>query len=429
MNKLTLQVKVYISCLVILAVFILIHALTVTELTWSVFKAIVFFIVISSIAESLTIKLPKGGTFSVNFAIDLACIMLFGPDITIWVVLGSELFKKDNLTGKTPLSKVFFNSAQFVVSVWLAGNTYIFLGGTVDSNPISILLPFIGATLVYSFINISAVTIVLALVQKSSPWGIWLMNFRWVAPNFLAFAPLSLLMANVYKVTGILGVFLFFVPLLLARYVFKSYMEVREVYLNTLEALASSLDAKDKYTKGHSDRVAKYAVEISRELKLPEDQIELIEQMALLHDIGKIGVSEELLNRLTKLSDDEFDLIKMHSITGANILKNIHNLDVGVKYVRHHHEKFDGSGYPDSLSGDEIPLGARIITVADSFDAMTSDRPYRKGMTVENALLEVRKCAGTHFDKDVVEAFLTIWETGKISSTVQPFESSISSLT
>jgi len=285
------------------------------------------------------------------------------------------------------------------------------------------MLPFIGTTLVYSFVNISTVTIVLALAQKSSPWNIWLMNFRWVAPNFLAFAPLGLLMASMYKLTGMWGVSLFFIPLLLARYVFKSYMDVRQIYLDTLEALASALDAKDKYTRGHSERVAKYAVQIARELKLPEDQVETIEHVALLHDIGKIGVSAELLNRKGQLSASEFDLIKLHPVIGANILKEIHDLGSATEYVRYHHEKYDGSGYPDGLKGDNIPLGARIITLADSFDAMTSDRSYRKKMNWEEALEEVKRSAGTHFDPQIVKAFLNRRENRTIpTQAVQPIE-------
>ncbi len=423
MNNLPGQVKFYIFILSILAIAIISHSFNNIDLNATNLIAIVFFIFISVVSESLTIQLPKGARYSVTFAVDLACIILFGPDIAIWVALGGELFKKDNIKRQTPYYKIVFNSAQLILSVWLAGITYLYLGGTIDSQPISSIIPFIGAMLVYSFVNISTVTIVLALVQKISPWGIWLMNFRWVAPNFLTFAPLGLLMASMYKLTGMWGVSLFFIPLLLARYVFKSYMDVRQIYLDTLEALASTLDAKDKYTRGHSERVAKYAVQIARELKLPEDQVETIEHVALLHDIGKIGVSAELLNRKGQLSASEFDLIKLHPVIGANILKEIHDLGSATEYVRYHHEKYDGSGYPDGLKGDNIPLGARIITLADSFDAMTSDRSYRKKMNWEEALEEVKRSAGTHFDPQIVKAFLNRWENRTIpTQPVQPIE-------
>lgn len=418
MRQLPKSIQYYIVFLAVCASVVLYYSINTMHLNWTTAKAALFFILVSIVIESFTIKLPRGGNWSVNFAVDLACILLFGPSIAIWVALCGELFKKDNLKGDTPYYKIIFNLSQFVLSVWFAGTVYLLLGGNIDFQPVSFITPFIGATLTYSFINISAVTIVLALAQKSSPWGIWLVNFRWVAPNYLAFAPLALLMAAMFKVIGYSGVFLIFVPLLLARFVFKSYMEVRQVYLDTLGALASALDAKDKYTRGHSDRVAVYAVEIAREMKIPEDKVEIIEHMALLHDIGKIGISGETLCKPGKLSESEFDKIKQHPVIGANILMNIRDLGTVTEYVRYHHEKFNGTGYPYGLKGEEIPLEARIITLADSFDAMTSNRSYRKAMTLEEAVEEVKRSSGTHFDPMIVEAFLTGLDNGVISDTV-----------
>lgn len=375
-----------------------------------------FFIIVSIVAESLDVELPRGGHYSVNFAVDLACIVLFGPNVAIWVSLCGEFFRKDTIRGRTPYYKIIFNISQIILSVWVAGTVYLYLGGIIGTQNISSILPFIGAALTYAIINFSAVTIVLAITQKSSLWGIWLMNFGEIAPNIIAFTPLALLMAIMYKLAGILGGILFFVPLLLARFIFKSYMDVRQIYLDTLGALASALDAKDRYTKGHSDRVALYSVEIARALKLPEDKIEIIEHMALLHDIGKVGISGEILCLPGKLTDSQFEQIKQHPIIGANILKNIRDMESATDLVRYHHEKFNGTGYPYGLKGEQIPLEARIITLADSFDAMTSDRSYRKAMTMEEALEEVKRSSGTHFDPKIVEAFLNSWKSGSIPS-------------
>lgn len=406
MRNLPRAVQFYISILSIAAGAILFHSLGFMHLNPDTVKAVMFFIAISVILESFTIRLPKGGNWSVAFAVDLASIVLFGPYVAIWVALGGELFKKDNINGKNPIYKIMFNMSQFVLSAWVAGTVYQLMGGKMESQPVSSMLPFIGATLTYAVVNLSAVTLVLTLSAKSSPWTIFSANFKWLAPNFLAFAPLAILMAAMYRITGLWGITLFFVPLLLARYIFKSYMETRQIYLDTLEALASTLDAKDKYTKGHSDRVAMYAVNIAREMGLPADRIETIEQMALLHDIGKLGISGKILSCPGKLTDSEFEQIKLHPVIGANILKEIHYLDHITEYVKYHHEKYDGSGYPHKIKGEEIPLEARIITLADSFDAMTSDRSYRLGMSLEQAVEEVKKSSGSHFDPKIVQAFL-----------------------
>lgn len=417
MKNLPRSIKLYICILSSLVAVVLYNSYRLVDINWMIIKPVLFFIIVAIIADLLSVDLPRGGKLTVNFVIHLACIVLFGPDIAVWVALFGELLSKETITGKNPFYKTIFNMSQFILSVWSAGQIYFFLGGKIDSQPVSSIIPFIGATFVYFLINFSAVTTVLALANKSSIWGMWLMNFRGIAPNFLAFTPLSLLMAAMYKLTGILGGVLFFLPLFLARYVFQSYLEIRQVYLDTLGALASALDAKDKYTKGHSDRVAAYAVEIARTLGLSEYRIEVIEHMALLHDIGKIGISEEILTKPGRLSNQEFEQIKQHPVIGANILKDIKDFESSTDLIKYHHEKFDGTGYPYGLKGEEIPLEARIITLADSFDAMTSDRAYRKAMNVQEAFEEIRRSSGNHFDPVVVEAFINSWHTGGLCET------------
>ncbi len=402
---------IYLSIVSILALAVLIQSSLVTDFSSLNINEIIFFLLVSIVAESLSIELPKGGHISVTFAIDLACIIALGPSVSIWIAMGSALFNPDNLKGKTPLFTTLFNCSSFVLTIWSAGMVYLALGGTINSYPALSVVPLIGAVLTYVIVNSGTVSIFLGFLKKTSPWSIWLSMTRGVAPSLLALTPLALLMASIYKVAGVWGVSFFFIPLLLARYMFKAYMEVRKTYMDTLEALASALDAKDRYTKGHSDRVALIAVAIARELKIPDDRIEIIEQMARLHDIGKIGISGKILTYTGKLSDDEFEQIKQHPVIGANILKEINDFESSTDFVKYHHEKYNGTGYPYRIKGEEIPLEARIITLADSFDAMTSDRSYRKAMTVHEALEEVKRSSGTHFDPIIVEAFLKCWET------------------
>jgi len=171
-------------------------------------------------------------------------------------------------------------------------------------------------------------------------------------------------------------------------------------------ALSGALDARDKYTAGHSRRVMEYAVGIAKHLKLPEKDIYGLKISALLHDIGKIGVSDIVLHKESRLSDKEFAIIKKHPETGANILKTIGAFKDLVPIVYHHHERFDGMGYPHGIYGEQIPLYARIIAIADSFDAMTSTRPYRKALHIETALIEIELNGGKQFDPSISNIFI-----------------------
>jgi len=171
-------------------------------------------------------------------------------------------------------------------------------------------------------------------------------------------------------------------------------------------ALSEALDARDKYTAGHSRRVMEYSLGIAKHLKLPEKDIYGLKMSALLHDIGKIGVSDIILHKESKLSDKEFAEIKKHPKIGANILKAVGAFKDLVPVVYHHHERFDGKGYPQGIYGEQIPFYARIIAIADSFDAMTSTRPYRKALRIESALLEIELNGGKQFDPSISNVFI-----------------------
>lgn len=188
----------------------------------------------------------------------------------------------------------------------------------------------------------------------------------------------------------------------------RLYHNLLNVYLETIRSLAAAIDAKDSYTHGHSRRVTDLSVGIATEMKLPKSEIDTIRHASLLHDVGKIGISEQILLKPGRLTDEEFETIKSHPHIGAGILNSIEFLKNVCEIIKYHHERFDGAGYPRSLTGNEIPLGARIICVADSFDAITSQRPYRKPLTFQEAIEEVLRCAGSQFDPAVVEAFIKL---------------------
>lgn len=186
------------------------------------------------------------------------------------------------------------------------------------------------------------------------------------------------------------------------------YQEQRETLLGITMAFAEALEKRDNYTGGHTRRVCEYSMAIARRLELPAEQLEELRLSAILHDIGKIGVADRILQKPGKLEEDEFAEMNRHPVLGSEILEHVKSLRAMIGGVRHHHEKFDGSGYPDRKKGTEIPLIARIIAVADAFDAMTSNRPYRKALSRETALNELVTFSGRQFDPQVVEAFLEI---------------------
>jgi len=184
--------------------------------------------------------------------------------------------------------------------------------------------------------------------------------------------------------------------------------DLEHSYIQTVESLAVALEAKDRYTSGHSQRVAKFARLIGRSMGLQNQDVEIIGQVALLHDIGKIGMLDKILNKPANLTPEEREAIKAHPVVGAQILAPVATFAKHVEGIKHHHEMYDGTGYPDRLKGTDIPLSARIVCLADAFDAMTSTRPYRVGLPLEFAMQEMKKMAGRQFCPDCVEAFIRV---------------------
>jgi diguanylate cyclase (GGDEF)-like protein/PAS domain S-box-containing protein/putative nucleotidyltransferase with HDIG domain len=186
--------------------------------------------------------------------------------------------------------------------------------------------------------------------------------------------------------------------------------EVRTTYIESTNALVNAIDAKDHYTREHSQNVANYATELSKALNLPDKMVESIRNAALLHDVGKIGIAQEILLKNGSLTNEEFEVMKRHPVIGINILKDVKFLEKEQPIILHHHERFDGKGYPHGLKGFEIPLGARILAVVDAYDAMTTDRPYRKALTKEVAIEELKKGIGKQFSEELVGVFINTLE-------------------
>jgi len=195
--------------------------------------------------------------------------------------------------------------------------------------------------------------------------------------------------------------------------------ENRDLFINSIQMISSAIDAKDPYTKGHSDRVRNYSLAVARELGFSPIELEELNIAALLHDVGKIGIDDRVLRKPSALNDDEFALMKTHAAVGASIMERVPKLDRIIPGIKHHHENWGGGGYPDGLKGEQIPVIARVIAVADTFDAMTTDRPYQKAMSYKYAAEKIRSMTGKRFEPSVVEAFLRAFEKGALLSDDQ----------
>jgi uncharacterized domain HDIG len=285
------------------------------------------------------------------------------------------------------------------------GLIYIAFDGEIGDFSLAptILVMIVGVTL-----NTIILSGYLALSTNISFVNTWIGNIRGLFPNALAVGTIGIIIALAFLSYGYGAVILFFGPLLLARYSFKLYIDMRNLYISTIEALNKAVEAKDSYTSGHANRVEELAVNLAKEYHLSFDSIENIRTAAVLHDIGKIGIKDEILNKAGKLTQEEYEIIMKHPSIGAEIIGKVHFLNDVTKIVRHHHEKYDGTGYPDGLKGEEIPIEASILMIADSYDAMTTDRPYRKALTKEMAIEELRKYSGTQFDPRLVDVFINM---------------------
>ncbi|AEG59148.1 GAF and HD-GYP domain-containing protein [Desulforamulus ruminis] len=215
---------------------------------------------------------------------------------------------------------------------------------------------------------------------------------------------------------GTISVFASQAALVLHNTLLKLENGKKEVYLETIAALVTAIDAKDKYTRNHSKNVARIALALAQGLKLSDSEIQTLEYGALLHDIGKIGIPEAILNKNGKLEYEEYETIKSHPVIGVTILQPVDFLQNTSAIIHYHHERIDGKGYPSGLKGENIPFEARVVSIADAWDAMTSDRSYRKGMSTEQALRELQNHAGSQFDSYMVKAFLAMIKQNPILS-------------
>jgi putative nucleotidyltransferase with HDIG domain len=383
------------------------HRSTITLLIW---------LALVTVVDVSPMTLPRGGaTASVSSVLDFAAILAFGPALAVQLAIIAVLVSR-GIIRREPWYKLLFNGCQIAISIGVAGFVYTGLGGAVG-NQLSAgaaIIPLVAAATTYFLMNTTLVSLAVGLSEKLAWSRIWESNFQWEMIYLLAYVPLGLLVALVQEKIGIWGVLLLFIQLLVLRYTFKLSMDLREANRGIVSVLATVIDAKDPYTHGHSYRVSQYGVRVARAMNLPERTVELIQCSALLHDVGKIVVAQEILQKPDHLTEDERQLMRSHAQKGSEMIQNVRFLSEVRKIVRTHHERPDGQGYPHGLSGDAIPLEARIIAVLDAFDAMTSDRPYRPALPPEDAISRLVRGAGHQFDERVVMTVKRLFDSGEL---------------
>jgi hypothetical protein len=424
-----LSVATFIAGLIVLGVY-------APQLPHSGLVGLILLSVMAAISDRLGILVYSDSKVSVSFICLFAIAALYGP-------AGVAVAAPFTALSLHLPKDVFSYRFMFNVGALILGNavTAMVLWALIDPQDLSVSLQVILAALTAAAVaygvNSSLVTSIASLATGQSAWSIWQEKFQWLFPHYVVFGLLGVALAIAYQALGVGGLLAFAAPPFMMRLAIKQYVDktalnvaalkrkneqleranreilamtrrLKDTYDATLEALAAALDARDRETAGHSTRVSVYTMGMAERLGIVSGSDEWvdIERASLLHDVGKIGVADSILNKPGPLTPEEWQEMRRHPAIGYDMLKDVKFLTGAAQIVYSHHERYDGKGYPEGLKGEEIPLGARIFAVADAFDAMTSNRPYRQALPWERARDEIVNNSGIQFDPKVVEAFL-----------------------
>ena len=380
-------------------------------------------LMLSSVSAAMKVALPltsSGSTMSVSYAVDFASLLLLGPDETM-IVAASSAFSQCHLNSKerNPLHRTLFSMASLVMTVQAAGFAYAVAGGhPAETSLTALARPLVAAATVYFILNTGLVATAIALATKQNVLSTWNNNFLWSAPSYFVGAGTAALATFAVAHAGY-WLPLTFAPIYLTYKTYKVYMgriedeqrhvqQTSDLHLATVEALARAIDAKDQTTEMHIRRVQVYATGLAKAAGLTEAEIHGVKTAALLHDIGKLAVPEHILSKPGPLTQEEFQKIRIHPQVGAEIIAAVPFPYPVAPLIMSHHERWDGKGYPQGLSGEQIPIGARILTIVDYYDAVTTERPYHKALTHDGAIGLLRHEAGRALDPSLVPVFVGI---------------------
>jgi putative nucleotidyltransferase with HDIG domain len=379
------------------------------------------------LSGSFTVRIPSfQARISVSETFVFTSVLLFGTCAgTLTVALDVLVVAISSQRRTLQPIRVLFNISSASLSIWTASNLFYLVTGI---EPLSVaptrvpelLWPLVLLTAVHFTLNSGLVAIALGTERNESAFAIWRRIFPWLSINYFGGASVAALLVSYTRTVDFMALSII-VPLLVISYLtYKMALgrvedavnhveEVNKLYLSTIETLATAIDAKDQVTHGHIRRVQRFALGLAKKIGVKDQvQLQALEAAALLHDMGKIAVPEHILNKPSKLTAGEFEKMKLHASVGADILTSINFPYPVVPIVRHHHENWNGTGYPDNLRGTEIPLGARILAVVDCFDALTSDRPYRTRLSDEAAIAILMERRGMMYDPLVVDTFVAV---------------------
>jgi putative nucleotidyltransferase with HDIG domain len=371
-----------------------------------------FWTVATFVASALPVHMPGGILVTVSFAPTIAATSLGGPFAGALVALIGTTEVRE-LRGAVPWYGSLANHAGLVLPAVLCGLVIELVRAAAPGGAFTDFAATVVGAVAYFGLNLLIVSVVVGLKAGTPVRQVLLDGSRSIASSSLALAPLGWLMARMYQISdgGWWTALLFALPLYTTRVAYHRFVEMRDMFTQTIGALAEAVDKRDPFTSKHSQNVRMISVDIGREMRVSAAELEALEWGGLLHDVGKIGVPDNILLKQERLTREERMVMNAHPVLGAEIIAPVNRLAAELPIIRHHHEWYNGSGYPDRLMGDEIPRLARILHVADAFEAMTAARPYRMTpLTNEQALAELRKFAGVQFDPVVVDAFVrTRW--------------------
>jgi diguanylate cyclase (GGDEF)-like protein/putative nucleotidyltransferase with HDIG domain len=423
MKGLPLAARLFVLGMIAVGTVLLVTLFPVKTIT-SVWPFLLL-LTLSSVTSVFKVTLPlarSGSTMSVSYAVDFASLLLLGPNETMIVAAVSAWSQCTfRIKERNPTYRTLFSMACLVVTVQAAGRLYIWLGGSPGQfDPWTLAKPLVGAATAYFVINTAMIATAIALSTRQSVLKIWNENFLWSAPSYFVGAGAAAAAVGVLNFVSIRWLLpLAAAPLYLTYRSYKVYLgriddeqrhvrEMADLHLATIEALALAIDAKDQTSQSHIRRVQLYAAALARALGMRENDIQGVKTAALLHDIGKLAVPEHILSKPGPLTPEEFQKIRAHPKVGADIISAVPFPYPVSPLILSHHERWDGKGYPSGLKGEEIPLGARILSVVDYFDALMAERPYHKAMGFDAAIGLLQQEMGKGLDPVVVEKFIEL---------------------
>ncbi len=406
--------------------------------------ALLIFAILAISAELLQIDLYGTGTVSVSVGIAFAAALTSGlPGVTVVsaaIAVGAAIARSGRRQQRPSWYKTAYNWGAHMLAGAVPALVIVILNLRLDMQNLAVLaLPLALAAVAYYVIDTALIAAAISLSTRATFAGIWRQQFRWLAGHYLTLCMIGLFLAIAYTTLGWSSMLVFTLPIVMMRYAQQQYVARTEDSVHELKrlnhelasanhevrdasraiqqlndelflTLSKIIDARDPYVSGHAAKVADYATAIAAEIGLSAEQIAPIRQAGLLHDIGKIGVSEQILHKPGKLTPEEYEHVKTHANLGAEFLETARGLRHLAPFVRHHHERWDGRGYPHGLAGEQSPLEARILAVCDAVEAMASDRPYQRAMSLEEIIVEIQRGRGTHFDPTLADVFIQMAE-------------------